>query len=325
MDAEVEITPLAADRPFGCVTPRRAGIGLLDWVAGRRALLDDWLAVRGALLFRGFADQSALALGDFMAAVGGELMAYRYRSTPRTLVGDRVYTATEYPRDHAIPLHNENAYQRIWPNRLAFQCVEPATRGGRTPIAFMPAVTWRIGAALFEEFTSRQVLYVRNYGLGVDLPWQTVFQAEDRGEVEAFCRMQGIVTEWGEDGCLRTRQVCQGSGRHPVTGEPLWFNQAHLFHISSLPEPVREDLLALFDASDLPRNAFFGDGAALDMDALDRVRAAFAAESFAFDWQAGDVLLLDNMLVAHGRESFEGSRRVLVAMGAPNGEPPLKT
>ncbi|WP_281425855.1 TauD/TfdA family dioxygenase [Polymorphospora rubra] len=31
-------------------------------------------------------------------------------------------------------------------------------------------------------------------------------------------------------------------------------------------------------------------------------------------WRAGDLLLIDNVLTAHGRRSFEGTRRVLVAM-----------
>jgi len=32
------------------------------------------------------------------------------------------------------------------------------------------------------------------------------------------------------------------------------------------------------------------------------------------DWRTGDVLLVDNVLLAHGRRPFTGDRRVLVAM-----------
>ena len=34
----------------------------------------------------------------------------------------------------------------------------------------------------------------------------------------------------------------------------------------------------------------------------------------SFAWRRGDVLMLDNMLVAHGRATFKGDRRVVVAM-----------
>ena len=47
-----------------------------------------------------------------------------------------------------------------------------------------------------EEFQRKRIMYVRNYGDGMGLPWQTVFQSEDRGEVEAYCAKIGIQAEW---------------------------------------------------------------------------------------------------------------------------------
>ena len=69
---------------------------------------------------------------------------------------------------------------------------------------------------------------------GLDLPWEQAFNSEDRQVVERFCRSNRIDLEWKADGELRTRQVCQAVARHPHTGESVWFNQAHLFHVSNL-------------------------------------------------------------------------------------------
>ena len=102
--------------------------------------------------------------------------------------------------------------------------------------------------------------------------------------------------------------------RHPQTGELAWFNQAHLFHVSALESRVREALLASVPYENLPRNVRFGDGSRIDPADLDAVRKAYDEESITFPWKAGDILLLDNMLTAHGRRPFEGSRKVLVAM-----------
>jgi hypothetical protein len=54
----------------------------------------------------------------------------------------------------------------------------------------------------------------------------------------------GIEFEWEEGDRLKTRQVCQAVATHPKTGEQVWFNQAHLFHVSSLePEVVKHCFL----------------------------------------------------------------------------------
>lgn len=290
---------------------------LSEWVRGNRGFVDEKLGVHGALLFRGFA---VAAQGDFEAfvdAVAPKRLDYVYRSTPRSVVGENIYTATEYPRQATIPLHCENAYQRDWPTKLMFCCLEPAQQGGETTLGNMLRITKRLGKEIVEEFAERKVMYVRNLGAGVDLPWETVFQTNRREDVEQYCRSHGIELEWKKDGGLRTRQVCQGVATHPCTKDLVWFNQAHLFHVSALDSKIRSAMLRLFKEEDLPRNSYYGDGSAIGEPVLERIRGAFVRETVAYPWQAGDVMLVDNMLAAHGRSPFTGPRRVLVAMAEP--------
>lgn len=294
--------------------PTRPGAQLDLWMRDNRRHVESSLLRHGGILFRGFDLSDARAFERVVGSVSGEALDYVYRSTPRTALGNKIFTATEYPPKHTIPLHNEEAYQRDWPMRLLFYCAQPATEGGETLIAATAQVTARIAPSIREKFLERGVMYVRNYGGGADLSWQTVFQTESRAEVEQYCRAHQIAFEWKADGRLRTAQVCQTMARHPETDEHLWFNQAHLFHISSLEPKARAAMLAVFGEEDLPRNAYYGDGSPLEADALEHVREAFRAETIACAWQAGDVLLLDNMLAAHGRSSYKGQRRVLVAM-----------
>jgi alpha-ketoglutarate-dependent taurine dioxygenase len=304
------------------------GIALLVHPAGPERRLDVWarqhaewidvaLVRHGAVLFRGFEVDSAAGFKAASTVMCRVPLDYLYRSTPRTSVEKHVYTATEYPPAQSIPLHNENAFQRDWPMRLAFCCLQPATRGGETPLARTSTVTKKLDPAMVSKFAELGVMYVRNYGQGVDLPWQTTFQTESRSEVDEYCRRQGIECQWLDDDCLRTRQACQGVARHPVTHETLWFNQAHLFHPSSLGTESHNLLLEVFGQANLPRNALYGNGEELEPGVLTQIREAYEAESRTFQWQRGDVLLLDNMLVAHGRSPFQGPRQVLVAMGDP--------
>jgi alpha-ketoglutarate-dependent taurine dioxygenase len=287
-------------------------------VRAQRAAIDDLVERTGGILFRGFdVDESAFA--DTVAALCKPL-PYVYRSTPRTAVGAGVYTATEYPANQSIPVHCENAYQRDWPMRLLFHCDRPATRDGETPLADVARATAALPRDLVERFAARGVMYVRNYRAGVDLPWQTVFQTSDRDAVQRYCDAHDIAWEWLDGDVLRTRQVCPAIVAHPGTGCPLWFNQAHLFHASGLAPAVRDALLALYRPEDLPRHAALGDGSPIDPADLAAVRAAFDAHTMMFPWQRGDVLVLDNMAIAHGRRPFQGPRRVLVAMGAAYSE-----
>lgn len=152
---------------------------------------------------------------------------------------------------------------------------------------------------------------------GLDLPWQEVFQTSDPEAVGQFCRTQGTEYEWEGDRRLRTRQVCQAVATHPQTGEMVWFNQAHLFHISGLPTEVRAALLSAYQEDELPRNAYYGDGSRIEPEALAEVRRALAEEAVAFPWQGGDVTLLDNMLAAHARAPFVGPRKIVVGMAEP--------
>lgn len=298
------------------VEPALAGLNLPQWIGSQGAWIDRMLLARGALLFRGFECRQPERFEAVIAATGRPPFAYTYRSTPRRVVHNAIFSSTEYPADQVIPMHNEMSYTTSWPGRLWFCCLHPSAEGGQTPLADSAAVWRRIPDAVRERFRRHGVCYVRNYGTGLDLPWQEVFQTEERREVETFCRSAGIGYEWITGAHLRTTQVCQAEIDHPVTGSPVWFNQAHLFHVSSLGEGMSGALMGVAGPDELPRNAYFGDGAAIPDDMLAAVRAAYAAEAIRFDWQSGDLLLVDNVAVAHGRMPFSGERRVVVGMTA---------
>lgn len=229
-----------------------------------------------------------------------------------------MYTSTEYPPHRSIPLHNEQSYTREWPLRIWFHCALAARTGGATPIADSRAIYRALDPALVEHFAKRELLYVRNFGQGLDLPWEQAFGSEDPRTVEQICRTRGIECEWrySEDGelLLRTRERCRAVARHPHTGERVWFNQANLFHLSSLDEDMQEALIDSVGLENVPRNVYYGDGEPLEADALAEIRGVLDQQRIVFPWLTGDVLMLDNMLTAHARDPFEGPRKVVVAM-----------
>jgi len=287
---------------------------LAGWAADNREFVCKLLLKHGGLLFRGFRLQGAIDLEQFIRAISTEPLEYRERSSPRHRVNGNIYTSTDYPADQSIFLHNENSYQHIWPLKIFFFCLTAAEHGGETPIADCRKVYQRINPQVRERFNQKKILYVRNFAGGIGLSWQTVFGTTDKAAVEEYCRQAGIETEWRSDNHLRTRQVREAVASHPLTGEMLWFNHAAFFHVSTLDHSIRKQLASIFKAEDYPNNTYFGDGSEIEPEVLDELRAAYRDETITFPWQAGDILVLDNMLTAHGRAPFSGSRKVLVGM-----------
>lgn len=317
---------LSGSRLPGLVEPNGER-NLGRFARANREDIESALLEAGALLFRGFSVSAPQDFDGFVTSISSSKMDYVYGSTPRTLVKDRIYTATEYPSNQEIPLHNEVSYFTEWPQKLALCCITPATVNGQTPLADMRLVNTSIGEALVREFQERKVRYVRHYHPYVDVPWQQVFQTEkvrlegliprQKANVASFCKRHGIQFEWLEDDVLRTVQICQGTTEHPTTGEVFFFNQAHLFHVSSLDPAKAASMIEMFGMDRLPRNSFFGDGSEIPESSLNRIRAAFRDNAVDFDWQAGDVVLVDNLQAAHGRRTFEGPRQILAALMDP--------
>ena len=160
-------------------------------------------------------------------------------------------------------------------------------------------------------------MYVRNFRPGFGLAWQTVFQTGDRATVEEYCRERGHRDRVAGRGRLRARAVRPAVVRHPRTGEPIWFNHAHLLPRLDARAAGAQALLAEFAEEDLPSNTYYGDGSPIEPEVLDALREAYRAESVTFPWKRGDVLILDNMLTAHARAPYSGPRKILVGMAEP--------
>jgi alpha-ketoglutarate-dependent taurine dioxygenase len=300
------------------LTPAVPGVDALAWAEAHRASLEERLQRHGALLFRGFDVAGTAGLQAFVRAVCGDLLEYRERSSPRSEVADRVYTSTDYPADQPIFPHNEHSYARRFPLKLFFACITPPETGGETPIGDTRRILARIHPQVRRRFEEKGWMYVRNFHPGFGLPWQTVFQTDDRAQVEQYCQAAGIDLEWRDGDRLRTRQVRPATARHPRTGETAWFNHATFFHVTTLPAAIREPLLRDFDLEDLPNHTWYGDGTPMEPETAEHLRQAYLEEMVALPWQEGDVLLIDNLLTAHARNPFTGPRKVVVAMADPH-------
>jgi non-ribosomal peptide synthetase component F/alpha-ketoglutarate-dependent taurine dioxygenase len=296
------------------VEPEREDVDLAEWAGANREFVHTNLLRHGALLFRGFDVPSVPVFEKFAESLCPTLYG-EYGDLPREELGGKVYGSTPYPNDKTILFHNESSHMHRWPMLIWFYCVKAATSGGETPIVDCRRIYQQLEPTLQRKFAEKGLMYVRNFTAGLDVSWQKFFHTSDRSVVEDYCKRGSISFEWTDNDGLRTRQVCPAIVKHPQTGEMVFFNQLQLHHVSCLEAPVRESLLSMMREEDLPRNVYYGDGSKIEDSVMDDLVALYLQTAVSFAWQEQDIIMLNNMLVAHSRNPYVGERKIVVALG----------
>ncbi|HWJ49517.1 MAG TPA: TauD/TfdA family dioxygenase [Solirubrobacteraceae bacterium] len=295
------------------ITPAVDNVDLAAWCASHLEDVEGHLDRHGAILFRGFPLVGAEDFEAVASTIAGDLFA-EYGDLPPEETGQKIYHSTPYPPDKMILFHNESSHFSSWPLRQFFFCVVPSQAQGETPLLDCREVYQKLDREIVEAFESKDLMYVRNFSEGVDVPWQDFFHTDDRAAVEETCAKAGMTCEWTELG-LRVRQLAKGVRTHPRTGEKLFFNQVQLHHVACLDEETRTALRQLFADEDLPRNVYYGDGTPIPDEVMDRIGELYEELCVEAPWEAGDLIALDNMITAHARRPFVGERKIIVAMG----------
>merc|ERR1712087_58056 len=232
-------------------------------------------------------------------------------------------TSTEYSANHDMAVHNEMSYNPHPPSKIAFFCETPPAPGtGRTPIASSEEILRKLPADMVNRFKSTGLRYIVNAsskGKGPGVPWQTMYESSDPAEVDSVCRDMKVKTKWNEDGSLTTYRSASAVRNHPVSDVEVWFNHSHLFHPTDLPVSTQKALNRVHSTYEkYPKYCLFDDGTEIPSQYLNEIRKVQKECSMSWDWQAGDLLLLDNYLMCHGRSSFDSKsqpkRRVLASM-----------
>lgn len=311
----IRTAPLLPGREFPLmIEPCVPDLDPVGWAQSSRDLIDTLLCKHAGLLFRGFAMNDAKAFEAFAEAIHPGLFG-GYGDLPKKEGGRNIYRSTPYPEREMILFHNESSHLPRSPRKQWFFCEQPSPVGGATPIVDCRELYRRLPTALAERFESKGLLYVRTFTERLDVNWREFFKTEDRDEVEAQCRSSGTEFHWLANDELQTRTRCPAVIRHPLSGERSFFNQIQLHHTFCLDPQVREDLLRMVGPERMPRQVYFGDGSPIDPETMALIGRLYEACAVRFDWQQGDVIMLDNLLAAHARDPFEGPRKIVVAMG----------
>jgi alpha-ketoglutarate-dependent taurine dioxygenase len=290
----------------------------LSWVATHRDALRAVVAEYGSVLVRGLGLRDVAEVGAVVHRLSSTgLMTEREVFAPRRAYADGVYSSTKWPSNQQMCMHHELSYRLEFPGLMMFACLSAPSSGGATAVADSPSVLDALPADLVARFEREGWVLTRNYNDEIGASYAEAFGTEDRAAVESYCRANAIAFEWQPDGGLRTQQRRYAVVHHPVTRQRCWFNQVAFLNEWTLDPEVREFLVDMYGADGLPFNTRFGHGDPIGEDVVVLLNQVYAAHTLREPWQAGDLMLVDNIRTAHSREPFEGAREVLVALADP--------
>jgi alpha-ketoglutarate-dependent taurine dioxygenase len=311
-----EFLPESTTLPL-VLKPAKGDVNLVEWIRQNKSEFEAYLTEHGAVLLRGFGIKTAEDFNAFMKCFDTEPLPYMFRSSPREELNKsikNIYLSTSYPNERSINMHNETSYSRVWGRKIVFCCLTPAEQGGETPIADSRKVLQDLPPGLIEKFKEKGVKYRRNLIANIGMPWQEVFQTTDKGAVESICKKNNITYEFLSDDDVIIEWIKPAVYKHPVSMREIWFNHVFFFNKFSRYEELGLQPTDFLPAEYLASETFFGDGSDISYQEYLDIKNAYNKNKVIFPYEKGDILFLDNMLTAHGRNPYKGDRTIATAI-----------
>jgi hypothetical protein len=278
-------------------------------------------------VLRGFPIERSDQFGRIAEGYGWFEQGYMAGTGQRAIITGKILAVSTAIDSYTFPIHQEMSYLPNYPTRIAFYCRMPAASGGETLICDMLEATRRIDPTFFSEVEKRRIRYVRNFRRpgstaghpildGFHKTWSEAFFTEDATQAEINARGAGFETAWCEDGSLEAVYNAPGIISYPRSGERLWFNQVMTMAAGRRTNPemhrLQDDLQKA--GTRIPYEHTYGDGGEIPANLAEAVDLLLRDMAVAFPWSRGDILLIDNYSVGHGRTPFVGRRDIQVAL-----------
>lgn len=247
----------------------------------------------GAVLFRGFGMEPggfAAFTDRFSSSTLGRLHMAQNR---REVAEDKGTSTVNLGMQHVGP-HAELGYSPQRPDLLWFACVRPSAGGGQTTLFDGIKVWERLPDPLREKFARTDLLYSFGAAGRDDWPLFTGVPADRARTLELLAAERGVSYTIGDDETIAIDYRVPAAGPSRFQGVPAFSN-------SIVPS--------------LSGGVSFADGTPLrSSDGLSILRVCDDLMT-PVDWQKGDILVIDNSRMMHGRLPFsDPSREIHIRM-----------
>ena len=272
-----------------------------------------------AILFRGLPVRNANDFSLWANNLGFEKFRYVGGTAPRNEIEENIAEGALDEKEFSIEPHSEMAYSVRYPKIFTMGSFKTAPWGGETAMCDVRQVFAQLEPSFVEKCEEKGVRYwhylpdEKSGQQGkIFQSWQMQFITKDRGEVEAYLKENGYSYEWEKD-CLFYWNNLPPFISHARTGEQLWFNQVTANHCSYHASSPHFEGIKLPNKK-YPFHTTYGDGEEFEEGLVDEHRRVTWESAVAFQWQDGDVLFLDQLIVQHSRLSFKGNREVGISL-----------
>jgi alpha-ketoglutarate-dependent taurine dioxygenase len=271
----------------------------------------DLFRSHGLVVFDGFAVDTKRFQG-FTDQFSGQYMTNKGGGSVRDVInkdGDGTILSVSYnynvpqQRTFGLPLHSDRSYVKSWPPLMWFYCVVPAVAEGETTACDGVRVFEKLSAPVQKLLRQTRIKYIRHYS---DNEWKLWCQTDDLGDVQEYCRTNGLSLTINPDDSAVTTEYAT----FPVV-KTRWGAQDAF---------VNSILIVLWQEEDLKRTASlvrFEDGSKIPADVVAEMKAVTDDLTRAIPWRPGQIAMLDNNRLLHGRRAFQDPQREIYVRMCP--------
>jgi alpha-ketoglutarate-dependent taurine dioxygenase len=271
----------------------------------------------GALLFHDFGASRDQFLA-FTETLSRDFSTYQggfFRDRQRVGNQDTLLTVTGSQEGFAIPLHGEMYYTARQPGLLWFFCEKPAEQGGETTLCDGEEIFRRLSDRTRQLFLEKRIRYVRRLPDGV---WQEAFGTGDPAEAERLCGEQETSFEIDPaTGAVETSRLAWAVVPGRSGQRDTFINNLVSLYMGelSLKRGTAAETIKGLSGRSFPIVVRMEDGSPVPGAVIKELLALNQRHAVAVPWSAGDIVLVDNTRILHGRLAYSGERNVYVRLG----------
>lgn len=241
----------------------------------------------GVLLFRGF-ETDVSTFAEFSNSLSTDFIDYTGGAFNRKMINEEptILTVTDFMDE--VKLHGEMYYTKNPPLMIWFFCANPPLQDGETIVCDGEQFYHELSSSMKDLLTRKKLKFS---GTISKEDWQKKYKTNDFNLVEEACKSDGMEVEINEDQSIYRQFITPAIHKSKAGQDYVFINS----------------LLAAKHIN--PETVCFDDDSEITDDIVSELNEIAERISVNISWQKGDILMIDNTSIMHGRKAFDDPQR----------------